>query len=81
MAAIVADEDKDDDDNICPEAHKIDWTSLIVIRNSLALFHTPEQYENKTVFEQVVVLANNFTPTDICPVYMLTTAHARYESK
>jgi len=64
-----------------PEAHEIDWANALAICDALALRNAPREYESKSIYEQIVVLANNFSPTDIRPVYMLTAAKSGYDTQ
>ena len=64
-----------------PEVHEIDWVNAFAIHDALVLRNYPGKYKNKSMYKQIVLLANNFSPTDICPVYMLTAAQADYDTK
>ena len=81
-ASDASNDDIDDiDDASLPEAHEIDWVNVLAVRDALALWNAPGEYKNKSMYKQIVVLANNFSPTDIRPVYMLTSAKAGYDTK
>ena len=70
-----SDDDIDDVDGASlPEAHEIDWASASSILAALALRNHPGEYEEKSLYEKIVVLAYNFSPSNIRPVYMLTAA-------
>ena len=69
------------DDASLPEAHEIDWSSASSILAALALLNNPAEYEEKSMYEQIILLANNFSPSDIRPVYMLTASKAGYATK
>jgi hypothetical protein len=75
------DENDDVDDASLPEAHDIDWSSASSILAALALLNNRAEYEEKSMYEQIVLLANNLSPSDIRPVYMLTASKAGYETK
>jgi len=81
VANDSAEESDDPEDTSRPEAHEIDWTNPRSILKALTLWNDPDEFEDKSMFEQIVVLANNFSPTDIRPVYMLTANEAGYDTK
>ena len=77
-----SDDDIDDiDDTSLPKAHEIDWANASSIRAALALRNNPGEYKDKSMYEQIVLLAYNFSPSNICPVYMLTASKAGYKRK
>ena len=77
-----SDDDFDDVDGVSlPEAHEINLASVSSILATLVLPNHPGEYEETSLYEQIVVLAYNFSTSDICPVYMLTVAWAGYEMK
>jgi hypothetical protein len=80
--SVASDEDEDDTaDFDRPEAHEIDWSNAESIRHALSLWNSPGEIEDKSMHELIVILANNFSPTDIRPVYMLTASKAGYDTK
>jgi len=77
-----SDDDIDDvDDASLPKAHEIDWSSASSILAALALLNNRAEYEENSMYKQIVVLAYNFSPSDIRPVYMLTVSQAGYKMK
>ena len=77
-----SDDDFDHVDEVSlPEAHEIDWSSASSILAALALLNSRVEYKEKSMYERIVLLAYNFSPSDICPVYMLTASRADYDTK
>ena len=71
----------DVDDPLLPEAHEIDWANASSILAALALRNNPGEYKDKSMYEQIIVLAYNFSPSGIRPMYMLIAAQAGYKTK
>lgn len=70
-AAAIADDAHLDDS--FPKVHKIDWESQKGVLKALAKYNKNDQYEGLMFGQQVILLANNFTPTDLRPLLSNTT--------
>ena len=63
-----SDDDIDDVDGASlPEAHEINWASASSILAALALRNHPGEYDEKSLYEQIVVLAYNFPHPTYAP--------------
>ena len=77
----VADAKADDASSadMLPKVHKIDWESQRGILIALSKYNKNEQYGDLTFSEQIILLANNFTPTDLRPLLSHTAQSAGHD--
>ena len=54
----------------------IDWESHDGILKALSKWNKKDQYQDLSLQEQIILLASNFTPTDLCPLLMSLLASA-----
>ena len=59
-----------------PKFTDIDWVSKQGILQALSKYNQPDQYLGLELREQIILLASNFTPTDLRPLLMNLVAQA-----
>ena len=59
-----------------PKFTDIDWVSKQGILQALSKYNQPDQYLDLELREQIILLASNFTPTDLRPLLMNLVAQA-----
>ena len=53
-----------------PKFTYIDWESEDGILQALSKYNKKDQYQDLSLREQIILLASNFTPTDLRPLLM-----------
>ena len=59
-----------------PKFTSIDWESQDGILQALSKYNKKDQYQDLSLREQIILLASNFTPTDLRPLLMRLLASA-----